>query len=180
MIIPIPIFLPIYPYIGYKYINIFKNKVVYEKHTIGNNGVAPDSHKELIKANKQLLLDNQVPINKIRFVFQPTFTYDVNNNIINPKYDIMLPINGNTGLHAKDHPIIEINKPNIKMIRVNSYDVDDNYEFIKNLIKKSKLGVVIMLANEVVTLFDGREEQYFFSVDSEVIRLINLDEEIFN
>ncbi len=181
MILPIPIFLSTYPYVKIKNINIFKDKIVYEKHTLGNNGEISNSFKALVNTNKQLLLDNQVPINKIRFVFQPSFTYDIDNNIINPKYDIALPINGNNGLFANDQPVIEINKPkNIMMIPVNSYKVDDNYEFIKSILKNSKLGVVIMLADEIVTKFDGSKEPYQFSVDSEVIRLINLDEAINN
>jgi hypothetical protein len=179
MLFPIPIFLPSYPYIGCKYVNIFKNKIVYEKHTLGSNGEVSNLFKVLVNTNKQLLLDNNVPINKIRFVFQPTFTYDIDNNTINPKYDVLLPINGNNGLFANDHPVIEINKPkSLIRISVNSYRIDDNYEFIKHVVKNSKLGVVIMLANEIVTHLDGSEEPYNFSVDSEVIRLINLDEAI--
>lgn len=178
MLIPIPIFLPNYPYVRYKYINIFKNKVVYEKYNMGCGEVS-HSLKTLINTNKQLLLDNYVPINKIRFVFQPTFAYDVDNNIVNPKYDILLPINGNNGLFANDHPVIEINKPkNLIRISVNNYSVDNNYEFIKHLAKNTKRGVVIMLANEVVTHLDGSEVPYEFSVDSEVLRLINLDDVI--
>lgn len=178
MLFPIPIFLPTYPYLGYKYINIFKNKIVYEKHSM-YYGEISESLKTLINTNKQLLLDNHVPINKIRFVFQPIFTYDIDNNIINPKYDILLPINGNNGLFAKDHPVIEINKPkNMIKIPINSYCVEDNYKFIKHLVKNSKLGVVIMIANEVVTHLDGSEILYEFSVDSEVLRLINLDDVI--
>lgn len=180
MLFPFPIILSTYPYVKivFKEINFFKNNVVYEKYTLGNNSEINDALKQLVKYNKELLLNNQVSINKVRFVFQPVFTYDINNDIINPKYDIMLPINGDNGLFVKNKPIIEINKPeNIISVSVNTYKVDDNYDFIKLMQKKSKRGIVILLADEM-TILNKKEELYHFSVESEYIRLINLDDAI--
>ena len=42
------------------------------------------------------------------------------------------------------------------------------------MIKKSKKGVVIFIADDTASL----NEPYHYSVDSEVIRLINLDEAV--
>jgi hypothetical protein len=69
MLFPIPIFSTNYPYINIhlKEVKFFKNKIVYEKHIVGNSGEYNDDQKTLINKNKQLLLDNQVSINKIRF-----------------------------------------------------------------------------------------------------------------
>lgn len=90
----IPTLIPQYPYIKFKKVNIFEGKTIYEKRSVGNDGELLDWQKELITKNRNLLLDNQVPINKIRFVFQPSFEYDVDKNVINPIYDVMIPIDG--------------------------------------------------------------------------------------
>ena len=181
MLIPILKISTNYPYIiiQLKEVKFFKNKIVYEKHIVGNDDKYNDDQKTLINKNKQLLLDNQVSINKIRFVFSPNFTYDINNNIINPNYEMLIPINANNGKFSKNSPIIEINKPKkLIHVSVNNYSVSDNYIFIKTMVKKSKLGVVIMLADEITTLLNGKTIQYLFGVDSDVIRLIDLDDVI--
>lgn len=179
MLIPFPIFIPMFPYVQFKEVSIFEGKTVYEKHSMGDDGELQDWQKELVKINKALLLDNRVPINKVRFVFQPSFTYDVDKNIINPKYDVMLPINGSNGKVNEKAPLIEIGKPS-KFISVNviSYKVDDNYEFIKHMVKKAKRGVAIFIVDEMVTNLKGVKERYHSSVDSNIIRMINLDDAI--
>lgn len=181
MLFPIPIFIPQFPYVQIKEVSIFEGRTVYEKHSMGTDGeITGDWQKDLINKNRQLLLDNQVPINKIRFVFTPIFTYDIDNNIINPKYDVMLPINGSNGLFAKNAPLIELNKPkNLISVTVHNYKVEDNYEFIKLMAKKTKRGLVYFVVDEMVDDFFKKEKKHYYSgVDAEIIRLINLDDAI--
>jgi hypothetical protein len=148
-----------FPFITFK-----KKIIVYEKHTTGDN-LTPVN---LIKINRDLLLDNQVPINKIRFITTFEFEYDVDNDIINPKYDILLPVNLDNGLVDKSEPIIEVKKPmNSIKVMLNLYEPNDNYQMIKSIVKKSKRGVVI-------GLYDG------YDVNSYIISLIDLDEAVEN
>jgi hypothetical protein len=155
-----------------------------EYHKVSVNELNSDEKlKKLLAENKELLLLNQVPLDKIRFTFQPTFTYDVDNNVINPKYEIFIPLREDgSGLFDKRVPVIEVNKPNrLVHISVNSYSVSDNYQFIKNKLQNNKRGIVIFLADEFVTDFgniNGEKLHYHYSVDTTVIRMINLDEEI--
>jgi hypothetical protein len=165
-------------YIFGKVANVFEGKTVYEKYTFGAVKLT-DHQKSLVKLNRGLLLDNQVPINKVRFVFSPTFTYDVDKDVINPKYDAMLPLNGSTGLFKKKAPIIEIGKPE-KFIRVNvdSYKVNDNYELITDMLNYGKRGVVIFIVDEMIANFvvdKGIPERYHFGVDTEELRIASLD-----
>jgi hypothetical protein len=177
MLIKLPIFVSHFPYVQFKDIKIFESKTVYEKYSVGND-VISDLQKKIVDENRQLLLDNRVPLNKIRFVFTSEFTYDIDKNIINPKYDVMLPIKISDGNVCEKSPLIEIGKPeNCIVVRVNTYKVPDNYKFIKFLIKESKKGVVIFIADDM-TILNHKKEPYHFSVDSEYIRLINLDDAI--
>lgn len=118
-----------------------------------------------MKRNKEILLDNQIPLNKICFVIKPIFSYDIDKNKINPEYEMMLPLRtDNSGLFDRNAPIIEISKPeNLVRVSVNNYygHPYDNINFIKQLAKTTKKGIVICLENDV---------------DDEIIRLINLDE----
>jgi hypothetical protein len=172
MLIPIPIFIPQYPYVKFKEISIFKGRTVYEKHTMGVK--KPNKkQEELIRKNRNLLLEHRVPINKVKFVFAPSFEYDVDKNEVSPVYHVMLPINGNNGLFAKGEPVIEVGKPrNLMLVNVGSYKFDDNYEYLKGLLKTAKRGIAIFIADEEITDLDI---PYKFSVDDEVIRLANLD-----
>jgi hypothetical protein len=160
-------------------INIFKGRTVYEKHTLGTTDVTA-VQQNLIKKNQNLLTDHGVPISKVRFVFQPTFTYDIDKNIINPVYHAFFPMNGDTGLFAKNEPVIEVGKPDkLMMVFVDSYRFIDNYEQLKMELKSCKRGIVIMIHDEMVNNFQTNEpEPYKFSVDDEVIRYANLDTKI--
>jgi hypothetical protein len=159
-------------------INVFKGRTVYEKYSMGIIALTP-SEKILIKKNQNLLSDHGVPIGKIRFVFQPTFTYDVDKNIINPIYHAFLPMNGDTGLFAKNEPVIEIGKPDkLMMVVVDSYKFNDNYEQLKMELKLCKRGIVIMIADETVNYVQYDPSPYKFSVDDEVIRYANLDTKV--
>lgn len=139
----------------------------------------------LVARNQELLLLNQIPLAKIRFVFQPNFTYDVDKNVINPPYEMFLPLRKDgSGLFDKDAPVIELGKPkNLMMVGVNNYKVDDNYAFIKHILQGTKRGIAIFLVDEMVDdLFGHGEEKihYYSSVDAENLRLINLDEAVAN
>lgn len=148
-----------FPYITFK-----KKVIVYEKHVIGDN-VIPIN---LVKINRDMLLDNQVPINKIRFVTTFEFEYDIDNDVINPKYDVLLPVNLDDGLVDKGEPIIEVKKPiNLIKIMLRLYEPNDKFHLIKSILKKSKRGIVI-------GLYDG------YDVNSYIISLVDLDEAVEN
>ena len=120
----------------------------YIKVTV-NNKKLTDHQKEMIKFITGILSINQIPINKIRFVFTPTFLYDIDNNSINPIFQIMIP---NYPLR-KHKPIIEIDKPvNSTTIKFVDYINIDDHQIIKPIVKASKKGVV-MYINE--SNFDG-------------------------
>ncbi len=172
-------FIPIFITRFVEKFNFFKGKIVYQKHSLGTD-VINAKQKELITKNRNLLSDNRVPLNKIRFVFQPTFTYDIDNDVINPKYDILLPVRGDDGLYDKNSPVIEIGKPkNIIMASVLTYETPDNYQLLKQILKHSKRGIVIFIADESVADFKtGELVDYKFSVDDERIRFTSLDDEV--
>ena len=160
-------------------INIFKGKTVYEKYTLGGTTISA-KEKKLIHDNQKLLMANQVPINKVRFVFRPQFTYDVDKNVINPVYYAFFPMNENNGLFAKNEPVIEVDKPdNLMTVVVGSYKMDDNYVFLKETLKRCKRGVAIMISDEILNdLYTGEPQPYKFSVDDEVIRFAVLDDAV--
>lgn len=162
-----------------KILGIFRKKIIYEKHRLGGN-TRQKWQQELIRKNQNLLTENGVSLNKIRFVFQPCFQYDIDANQINPAYDIFFPINTDTGLFVKDSPIIEKNKPlNVMSIVVGNYQMADNYAYLKEVLKRSKRGIVIFIADEMVNdLFTGEPQPYKFSVDDEVIRFAVLDDAV--
>ena len=176
MPVPIPIFLE--KFVD-NVVNFFKGRTVYERYTLGTTDVTA-VQKNLIKKNQNLLTDHGVPINKIRFVFHPTFTYDVDKNVINPVYHAFFPMNGDTGRFAKNEPVIEIGKPDkLIMVIVDNYKFSDNYEQLKMELKSCKRGIVIMINDEMVNDFlTGEPKPYKFSVDDEVIRYANLDTKV--
>ena len=175
MPVPIPIFLERFVD---NVVNFFKGRTVYEKYTLGTIEITA-IQKNLIKKNQNLLLEHGVPIGKIRFVFHPTFTYDVDKNVINPVYHAFFPINGDTGKFAKNEPVIEIGKPdNLMMVTVDNYKFNDNYEQLKIELKSCKRGIVIMITDEIVIGIHGEPIEYKFSIDDEIIRYANLDTKV--
>jgi hypothetical protein len=144
-----------------------------------------EEQRILVARNQEVLLLNQIPLAKIRFVFLPFFTYDVDKNEINPCYETFIPLRKDgSGLFDKNAPIIEIDKPkNLIGVSVNTYEVDDNYAFIKKIAKNSKKGIVIFLVDEIIgglRGFSDEKTHYYSSVDADRLRLINLDEAVAN
>jgi len=173
----IPIFVSKFPFVRFEKIDVFKHKIVYAKQRMSKTELT-EKQRELIKYNRNLLLDNQISLNKIRFVFSPNFIYDKDNDVICPEYTIMLPLRETNGSFDNNSPIIEINKPqNLVNVSVNNYKVyDDNYLFLRQLTRNTINGIVIYLADNVITSHNNEEMDYNCSVDSDIIRLINLDE----
>lgn len=161
-----------------KEVNVAKVPSLYEKHRM-NDGVITKEMKLLIKRNKQLLLDNQISIKKIRFVFSPSFTYDIDKDIVNPEYEVMIPTDGR-GIYMSSLPEISINKPkNFIRIIVKNFMTADNYELLKNVVESSRKGIVIFITDETITLFkDYGDIPYEFGVYTDVIRFADLDEHI--
>jgi len=149
----------------------------YQRFDVGDD--FGDDFKALAKKNRELLTLNGVNLNKIKFIFTPTFHYDLDNNVVNPQFTMMIPLrNDGSNLFDNNAPVVEIGKPkNLVMDSVRSYKVDDNYVFLKELTKKSKRGIVIyIIEHQDAVKLDGTLFSYEFGVDSEELRLRDLDE----
>jgi hypothetical protein len=172
-IIPFPIFISEFPFIKFK--KRFSPNEYMRVPSMPLNLNLKD--KTLITRNRHLLSLNQIPLNKIRFVFQPAFSYDIDKDVINPQYETFIPLRKDgSGLFDNKAPVIEFGKPEkLVMIVVNNYKVNDNYVFIKQLLKNSKRGIVIFLADDIGEKISS---EYKYYVDSEIIRLSDLDEEV--
>lgn len=97
---------------------------------------------EVVKTCKNQLIDNNIPLTKIRFISESSFTYDVNNDVINPTYKIIMP-------KKQKHPVIEIGKPeSIMTVFLGENRTNDNYDLLKKILKKSKRGVVLQVGTD--------------------------------
>ncbi len=104
--------------------------------------VFSDEEKILLMLCKDKLTENNIPLTKIYFVGEKSFTYDVDNHVINPTFTTIIP-------KDKKHPTIEIGKPeNVMTIFLGEYRTSDTYSEIKELLRTSKKGVVLMLSGE--------------------------------
>lgn len=144
--------------------NTNENNIVgYEKHVIGNNGNHSKENKQKISKIKKQLHRANIITSKIRFVFTPNFTYDINNDIINPKHDILIPIS-ETGDYFIHSGVIYNNKPkNCILVFVKSYTYSDIFDFLRKLTKKTKKGIVIYVNKDTI-------------INNNTIRLSILDE----
>lgn len=109
---------------------------------IVNGEELTEVEKKQIKTAKDLFTRNEIPINKVRFVFDFKFTYDVDKDIVNPKYTVLVPRK-----KKKDNHPIEIGVPeNLMTIEMGVYQTDyDDYNNVRSIIKNTKKGVVIKL-----------------------------------
>lgn len=140
---------------------IFKKKLTpndYHPAFVANTQIASDDNQYLIKLCKDRLSENRIPLNKIKFVFDKSFEYDVDSNTINPTYKTILPI-------KKKNPVIEIGKPiNSMTVFLGENRTHNNYEILKKLAHKSKRGIVIYVGDIAQTDLD------------DVMWLVNLDD----
>jgi hypothetical protein len=167
-----------HPELPNKLVRTFRKKIVYEKYSMGAISVTA-VQQNLIKKNQNLLSDHGVPINKIRFVFHPQFNYDVDRNVIDPNYYAFFPINDDNGLFVKDEPVIEVGRPNnLITVVVGNYKTDDNYAYLKETLKRCKIGIAIMINDEIINGIQGEPIPYKFSVDDEIIRFAVLDDAV--
>lgn len=140
-------------------IKIFRRKAESDKYEtfVLNTSPMSKEQKELLKRCKRVLIDNKVSLNKIRFVFEPSFTYDIDKDIINPIYRQLVPKN-------KKSPIIEIGVPrNVMKIYLGEYCALDNFFILKGMLKKTKVGVVVL-----VTEIDYYDTIYIANLDDAV------------
>jgi len=126
-----------------------------------NANLMSKEQKELLKSCRRIFTDNGVPINKIRFVFEQSFVYDIDKNAINPTYKQLVPDN-------KKHPTIEIGVPqNIMTIFLGENRTYNNFELLKNFAKKSKRGIAVLVTdadyNDVIWLanLDDAHDYYW-------------------
>jgi hypothetical protein len=104
-----------------------------------NANLMSKEQKELLKSSRRILIDNRVPLNKLKFVFETQFIYDIDKNTINPVYKQLVP-------NSKKHHIIEIGVPqNTMNIFLGENRTYNNYELLKDLLRKSKKGIVILV-----------------------------------
>lgn len=107
----------------------------------GTYVVSNDDYQRLIGISKEQLIENGIPLNKIRFVFEKSFIYDVEKNAINPSFKTMIPI-------KKKHPVIEIGKPeHTILVHLGENRTYDNFLHLKNLAKKSRKGVALLVGD---------------------------------
>jgi hypothetical protein len=117
-------------------------KIVDYVSVIVNEKQLSDEEKRQLKEAKEILSLHQIPLNKVRFVFDVKFTYDVTNNIVNPRYVKLVPKK-----KTKYDQSIAIDAPtDLMTILVGTYQTDyDDFKNVREIIRKSKKGVVITL-----------------------------------
>jgi len=126
--------------------------VIYNDNKLTNN------QKVLIKNCRKILNENHVPLNKVRFVLEQQFIYDIDNDIVNPPYKMLLPRN-------KKMPIIEIGKPvNTITVFLGKYHTTNNFITLKQTLKGLKRGIVILASGE-----DYNEVIYAANLDEATI-----------
>jgi hypothetical protein len=108
----------------------------FNTHVVSNT-----NNQHLIAISKEQLINNGIPLNKIRFVFEKSFLYDVDNNNINPSFKTMIPI-------KKKHPVVEIGKPERTiLVHLGENITYNNFAHLKNLAHKSKKGVALLVGD---------------------------------
>jgi hypothetical protein len=126
----------------FPFIHIFKPLTAEDYHDIsivtGHTNVVPDN-QAMIKISKDQLIENRIPLTKIRFVNEASFIYDVDDDVINPTYKVMLP-------KKEKNPIIEIGKPqNTMTVFLGENRTGNNYALLKAKLRKSKRGVALLI-----------------------------------
>ncbi|MFA5366344.1 MAG: hypothetical protein WC333_00275 [Dehalococcoidia bacterium] len=112
------------------------------KKVVLNGSFMTKAQKELLKNCKKRLSDNNIPLNKIRFVLEPQFIYDIDNNTINPTYTQLIP-------KKRKYPIVEIGKPKNSMtVFLGQYQTVNNFNVIRNFTKGTKKGLVVLASEE--------------------------------
>ena len=127
----------------YPFIKIIPKIVDYESIIVNEKQLSDEEKRELKEA-KEILSLHQIPLNKVRFVFDIKFTYDVTNNIVNPRYVKLIPKK-----KTKYDQSIDVDAPtDLMTILVGTYQTDyDDFKNVREIIRKSKKGVVIMLGD---------------------------------
>jgi hypothetical protein len=125
----------------YPFLNIVPKPVDYDS-VIMNEKELSDEEKRQIKLAKELLSLHQIPLNKIRFIFDTKFTYDVIKDVVNPRYVKLIPKK-----KTKHNHTIDVDAPaELMTITVGTYQTDDDeFKNVREIIRKSKKGVVISL-----------------------------------
>lgn len=124
----------------------------------------------MIEYNIKILLKNNIDNKKVRFVFNPVFNYDIDNDEINPKLNILLPMLSD-GRFDNTKSEINLENRNIKKISVDSYE--------QNIKDNSNKGFVFFIANDKsYNPITKKESDYKFMCDTDIIRYVNLDNEV--
>ena len=107
-----------------------------------NANLMSKEQKEQLKSCKRILIDNGIPLSKLKFVFDKSFSYDVDNNAINPTYKQLVPNN-------KKHPTIEIGVPmNVMTVFLGENRTYNNYVLLKEKMRKSKRGIAVLVSED--------------------------------
>jgi hypothetical protein len=125
----------------FPFIQLVKKPTSEKRYTVFTTGYTtdPSENESMVKLSKDQLIDQRIPLTKIRFVLDTSFVYDVDNNIINPKYKVMLPTDGRS-------PVIEVGKPqNTMTVFLGENRTHNNFTLLKDMVKKSKRGVALLV-----------------------------------
>jgi hypothetical protein len=107
-----------------------------------NANLMSKEQKEMLKSCKNVLTENKIALSKLKFVFDKSFSYDVDNNVINPTYKQLVP-------NSKKHHTIEIGVPiNLMTVFLGENRTYNNYSLLKEKIRKSKRGVAILVSDD--------------------------------
>ena len=147
-------------------------KIVDYDSVIVNEKRLSDEGKRQIKKAKEILSLHQIPLDKIRFIFDTKFTYDVIKNVVNPRYVKLIPKK-----KTKYDQSIDIDAPaELMTIHVGPYQTDyDDFKNVREIIRKSKRGVVIMLDDSGSGNLSGLEYNILMANLDSAIKFHNIN-----
>jgi len=110
-------------------------------------------------------------VEKVRFTFQPSYTYDFTRDTVNPETKLLVPLTHDDKFD-NTREVFNLSesqpKDNVRL-NVETYVNNDAEQLAKN-INNSKLGFVFFLVNE--------GDQYHYEADTSRIRYNDLDKEM--
>lgn len=122
---------------------LFTRPIEYHPAVVMRTHDVPTTTQHLYKGCKLLLSENGIRIHKIKFVYEKSFIYDIDNNVINPEYKVIIPI-------KKKHPTIEIGKPeNTMEVFLGEYNTPNNFNILKDMIRNTKRGIAFLVHKDI-------------------------------
>lgn len=143
----------------------------YKLHQTEFSQEAKEYMQVMIDKNLNYLESIGTNIEKVRFIFQPSYTYDFIRNIVNPEIKLLVPLTQDDKFdNTREVFNLSESQPKDKVrLNVESYVNNDPEQLVKD-INNSKLGFVFFLVNE--------GDQYHYETNTPKIRYNNLDKEM--